>query len=212
MLDEGRLDEIAALSDESPNVVSAVVSRLYAADALTRFRAADALGRVASRLIATRRGRVEELLKKLAWSLNEESGATAWGAPHAIGEVARCDSELAREYTPLLVSYLNHDETYLETDIMVHGVVHALGRVCAKYPEMGSLATESLIPLVRDDDAITRMLAAWALGCTGDGRAREPLAQVTGDATPVERYVDGRMESTDVGTVAREALASLPAG
>jgi len=211
MLSDGRLDEIAALSDESPNVVSALMSRLYEADALTRFRAADALGRVSDRLKERKRDRVEELLKKLSWALNEESGATAWGAPHAIGEVSRCDPAWASRFFPLLRSYLDHDELYLGTDIMVHGVVYAMGRVGERFPDVGRTGVESLIPLLRDDDVTTRAMAIWSLGCIGDARAREPLMDLVGDPTRVERYVQGAMESTDLGTLARGAVDSLRA-
>ena len=211
LLAEGRLDDIAALSDEYINVVSAVVSRLYEADALARFRAADALGRVSARIMQRDRGPIDQLLKKLSWSLNEESGATAWGAPHAIGEVARCDAGWAADYYPLLISYLDHDETYLETDILVHGVVYALGRVGERFPELGETAVDRLVPRLRDNDVMTRGLAIWALGCIGDGKAKEPLLELADDSTEVERYVDGDMESTTLGTLAQAALESLRA-
>lgn len=211
MLAEGRLDEVAALSDQEGNVVSAVVSRLYEADALARFRAADALGRTSARVMQRERGAIERLLEKLSWSLNEESGATAWGAPQGIGEVILCDAHWAADYCPLLVSYLDHDDVYLDTDIMVHGVTHALGRVGGRYPQVGGSAVDSLLRRLGDHDETTRGLAAWALGAIGDARAAEPLESLVRDSAQLQRYVDGEMVSTDVGTLAREALAALQA-
>lgn len=208
-LADGRLDEIAAMSDESKNVISAVVSRLYEADALLRWRAADALGRVTSRVAQRDPGAIRELLKKLAWSLNEESGATAWGAPQAIGEVTRRDPELSKEYYPLLISYLHHDEVYLETDILVHGVLHSLGRLAEGRDGLGVNAVEPLMGLLRDGDATTRGMAVWALGRIGDGRAREALSGMVGDEARLERYEDGEMVETTVGELAREGLGRL---
>ncbi len=209
LLAEGRLDEIAALSETSPNVVSAVVSRLYEADTLARFRAADALGRVSARVMGKDRAAVEQLLRKLAWSLNEESGATAWGAPHAIGEVARCDATWASQYHPLLLSYLDHAEVYLGTDILVHGVVWGLGRVGERYPEIGATSVGALVGRLGDEDAMTRGLAVEALGRVGDAGAKEPLLSLVEDGTEVERYVEGQMVRATVGGIARAGLERL---
>ncbi len=209
LLADGQLDEIAALSETSPNVVSAVVSRLYEADTLARFRAADALGRVASRVVIKDRTGVEQLLRKLAWSLNEESGATAWGAPHAIGEVARVDAGWASQYHPLLLSYLDDPEVYLGTDVLVHGVVWALGRLGERYPELGMTSVGALVRRLEDADERTRGLAAEALGRVGDAGAKDSLLRLVEDGTEVERYVDGQMVRATVGVIARAALERL---
>ncbi len=209
LLQEGRLDEVAELSDGSGLVMSAVVSRLYEADALARFRAADALGRVSSRVMLRDRGAVEQLLRKLAWSLNEESGATAWGAPHAIGEVARLDAEWASQYNPLLLSYLDDDEVYLGTEIMVHGVVWALGRIGERYSEVGKGSVDALVARLRDEDAITRGGAMVALGRIGDARAKDALLSCVDVEAVVARYVDGQMRREALGGMARGALERL---
>ncbi|HNS95968.1 MAG TPA: HEAT repeat domain-containing protein [Polyangiaceae bacterium] len=209
LLAQGQLDEIAALTDTTPTVASAVTSRLYDADALARFRAADALGRVAARIITSHRVSVEQLLHKLAWALNEESGATAWGAPHAMGEIARIDPTLASQYQPLLLSYLDDEEVYLGTDIMVHGVVWALGRVGERFPELGAAAVPALLKRLQDPDDSTRALSVEALGRIGDGRAKEPLLAQTGDETRVERYLDGQMVPVSIKTLAVAALERL---
>ena len=209
LLAEARFDEIEALADTSPAVLSALTSRLYEADARDRFRAAEALGRAARRVWATRPEKVSTLLTKLVWSLNDESGATAWGAPQAIGEVVRNHDGLATEYGTLLGSYLDNEDIALETDIMVHGLVYALGRVGERHASVGRAAVPTLVRHLRDPDATTRGLAVWALGMVGDGGVVEQLGPMVDDPTPMQRYEAGEMVDTSVGELARAALARV---
>jgi hypothetical protein len=208
-LAEARFDEIEALADRSSAVLSALTSRLYEADARDRFRAAEALGRASRRWWGKEPDRVSTLLRKLVWSLNDESGATAWGAPQAIGEVVRNDAALAAEYAPLLISYLDNEDIALETDIMVQGLVYALGRVGEKHRLIGQECVPTLIRHLRDPDPTTMGLAVWALGLVGDARAVEVLGPLMDDATPMQRYEAGEMADTSIGALAREALVRV---
>jgi hypothetical protein len=209
LLAQGRLDEIASAAGADPGILMALIRFLYDADSLTRWRASDAMGRVAARILPGDPTRVERVLQRLVWALSDESGMTAWGAAQAIGEIARCDEGLAREYLPLLVSYLAEEQVAVGTDVLVHGVLHALGRVAERFPHLGRRAAPALRSRLADRDPTTRALAAWALGRTRSVVSAAELEPLLGDGAEAERYVDGRLVRATVAEVAAEALGGV---
>jgi hypothetical protein len=210
LLQANRLDEIEAMADTTRGLTSALLSRLYQADACDRWRAAEAVGRVAGRLWARQPGQVERLLAKLVWALNDESGATGWGVPQALGEVVRNDAKLARDYLPLLQSYLDSEDIGLGTDILVHGTVYAIGRVGEAHPELAGTAGAKLERLLHTSDATTRGLAAWALGrMQAPGAWPLLVGRLTEDDAAVQLYEGGNMRETTVGQIAHQTLQRM---
>ncbi len=209
IVEQGNLDEIAALAEESSSVPTVLMSRLFAAEARTRWRAADAMGRACEVIGRRDPSKVRHVLQRLVWALNDESGTTGWGVPQAIGEVIRSDVGLAREFAPLLVAYLEHEDVAVGTDVLVHGVIYALGRIGERWPEVVRDGIPAMRARLGDGDATTRGLAAWALGRAGARDARAQVEALSGDGAQAERYEGGELVRAEVGVMAREALAGL---
>ena len=53
------------------------------------------------------------IMRRLMWSLNEESGGIGWGAPEAMAEIMARHLELAREYSHMLISYMDYEGNFL---------------------------------------------------------------------------------------------------
>lgn len=209
LVEAGSLDQIAALAQESSAVPTMLMSRLYAADALTRWRAADAMGRSCALIWKRDPAKVRQLLQRLIWALNDESGTTGWGVPQAIGEVIRTDEDLAKEFAPMLVAYLHDDDVAVGTDVLVHGVVHALGRTGERYEDAVRRAEPALMARLADENATTRGLAAWALGRMRATGASDAVRALCEDAAAAERYDAGELVHTNVAAMAQEALEAL---
>jgi HEAT repeat protein len=107
------------------------------------------------------------------------------------------------------LSYLDDDEVYLGTEIMVHGVVWALGRIGETHSDLGKGSVDALVARLGDEDLTTRGAAVVALGRIGDARAKEALLSCVDDERVVERYVEGEMRLEALGVMARGALERL---
>jgi len=209
LIEAGRLDEIASLAERSSSVPTILMSRLYDADALSRWRAADAMGRACAVVARRDPAKVRQVLQRLVWALNDESGTTGWGVPQAIGEIICRDPELAGEFAPMLIAYLQHEDVAVGTDVLVHGVLHAIGRAAERDADLVRPAVPALQSLLADTNATTRGLAAWALGRIHATEASMHVQALLEDAAPAELYQAGELVRTDVATLAREALAAL---
>lgn len=208
-LRQGQLDELAALAEAEPGAVTTLVRGLYQPDAETRSRAADVLGRAAARMLPAQRARVERLLNRLVWALNDESGTTGWGVPQAIGEVVRNDVDLCRVHGPLLAAWLGEEDVEVGDRLMVQGVIHALGRAGERAPDAVAAAIPFLRQRLGDSDATTRGLAVRTLGQL---RVRDAFANVEAlraDASVAAVYGDGQLINCTVGALALESLAFL---
>jgi len=70
-----------------------------------RLQAAYGLGVAVSRLARVDRGGARVVMRRLMWSLNEESGNLGWGVPEAMGAILAMSPVLAGEYARVFLSY-----------------------------------------------------------------------------------------------------------
>jgi len=70
-----------------------------------RLQAVYGLGVAVSRLALADREAAREIIRRLMWSLNEESGSIGWGAPETMGAILAMSPALAGEYAHIFLSY-----------------------------------------------------------------------------------------------------------
>ena len=87
------------MAEQKPRL-RALMRGLCEIDPRERFRAARALGDHAAATWPESPEKVSDLLRRLAWLLNDESGATGWGAPEAIGEILARVPDLRPAFAP----------------------------------------------------------------------------------------------------------------
>ena len=73
-------------------------------DQKIKWRAVTAMGMVISNLAEKEMESARVIMRRLMWSLNDESGGIGWGAPEAMAEIIACHQGLAEEYTHILIS------------------------------------------------------------------------------------------------------------
>lgn len=211
-----RLDALPA-----KDVIQALFAAICRTEENIRWHGIRAMGRAVARLAREDMEAARIVMRRLLWSLNEESGGIGWGAPEAMAEIMVQHHGLAEEYVHMLISYMRGDGeelfqhgNYLENEPLQRGLLWGIGRLAANRPDMllQRGAAEDLVQYVRSADSTVRGLAALALGLLRREDARGPISGLLGDDAPVRVYEDDRMETFTVGDLARQALERIGAG
>jgi hypothetical protein len=147
------------------------------------------------------------IMRRLMWSLNDESGGIGWGAPEAMGEIIACHEALGKEYAHVLISYIWEEGNYLEYDLLRRGAVWGIGRAAQTRPYLMHDAAPLLVPFLSSSDAVLRGLAAWVVGLLGPEAARLQLEALANDPTEIPIYLDRELHYRSVKNLAAEALA-----
>lgn len=189
-------------------VINPLFSFLLSSDEQTRWRAITAMGAVVAHLAEKDMESARVIMRRLMWSLNDESGGIGWGAPEAMGEIMACHGGLAKEYAPILLSYIRQDGNFLEYEPLQRGAVWGVGRVAQSRSNLVQDAGPHLLSYLASTDAPLRGLAAWAVGLLGVEAARSTLETLFEDKAEISLYLDRRLVRRSVGDLAKEALAS----
>jgi hypothetical protein len=191
-----------------------VVNPLFAffcdGDALRRWRAVTAMGRVVARLADENLESARVVMRRFMWNLNEESGGIGWGCPEAMGECMARSSRLADEYACILSSYLHPDRNFIEHPALQEGVLWGIGRLAHSRPASMAGCAELIAPFLGSPEAALRGLAAWAGGPASDARLTPLLEKLADDRASFQLYRGERLEVCSVGELARQALRWEP--
>jgi hypothetical protein len=186
--------------------VNPLFSFFCSAMPLLRWRAVSGMGMVVSRLAETRMESARVVMRRLMWSLNDESGGIGWGAPEALGEITARHSLLAGEYAHILVSYIRPDGNFLEHPVLQRGLLWGLGRLAHAKPARAADAAPFVRSFLTSTDACHRGLAAWFMRIFPNG-ADADLQDLVDDDALFPFYHAGSL--TDI-TVAEMALGKWP--
>ncbi len=206
---EGALAKIGAFTPRQ--VVNPLIGLFCHGEDRIRFRATAAMGAVVSALADTNMESARVVMRRLLWTLNDESGGIGWGAPEALGEIMACHEALADEYCRMLGSYINAEGNYLEHELLQRGALWGVGRLAAVRPKLISFAAPFLVPYTEASDPFLRGLAARAAGALGEKSSIEALERIRDDAGELAFFSEWDLVPSTVGQLASEALARLEA-
>ena len=178
--------------------VNPLISFFCSGDARLRWRAVSGMGVVVSRLAETEMESARVVMRRLMWTLNDESGGIGWGAPEAMGEITARHAGLAREFACILVSYIRPDCNYLEHPVLQRGLLWGLGRLAHARPEMVQEAAPFIVPFLESADAFHRGHAVWLLRALQDASRASAVDALAGDQAPFQFYFDGQLYDTTV--------------
>lgn len=196
-------DEIARLAVIDRRVLRVLLSLLYDADDYCHWLAVEAIGRVGGATAAVNPEKTRELVRRLLWTLNDESGGTPWGATGAIGAIVAVRPDIFGHYLSMICPF--HDDPNIYPEL-----IWSLARVATGRPELAGEYRPFLLEALGHADATVRGYAAWCLGILGAPAAGPALAAMAGDAAPVAIYEgDGVYRRLTVGEVAAASLARL---
>lgn len=180
-------------------------------DESVRVRAAVAVGSQVARLADQDIEAAREIVRRLLWAMNEESGSSWWGAAQAMAEIMVCHEGLAKEYAHLLVHYLDPGRGPLLQIPFQRSVLLGLARCAARWPHLvrGHNACRSLRRYLRSEDPSVRGLAVWCAGLICDERDTWLVLPLLDDEGELSVYRGGGWERVRVCELAREAREAL---
>lgn len=181
-------DKLSRFSQQA--ATRSLLGFLSSADATLRSRSARALGF----LVAERANRdlegAREIVRRLMWSLNDESGGIGWGAPEAMAQILARSDRLWEEFAPVFVSYLREDANFLGGSPLEPCLLEAASILAEARPDaLRSLGAEGyLAAFLRSPSESSRKLAARALGSLrGATPGAASLAQAQGACRSVSQ-------------------------
>lgn len=190
-------------------IINTLFSFLYDPEELTKWRAVTLMGRITSALAGKNMEAARIVMRRLMWSLNEESGGIGWGAPEAMGEIMYHNRRLAVEYHKILISYVMPEANYIELEMLQRGVLWAIARLADKRPRLMGPAVPYLRPYMISGDPYLKAFAAWAAGALKSAGAAPVPDEIFRDRTELTVYIGDRIARRTVGEVARGSRAEF---
>jgi len=184
-------------------VINPLLSFLYDTDEVVKWRAVKAIGIVVATMADDDMEAARGIMRRLIWSLNDESGGVGWGSPEAMGEIMAMHGGVAEEFFRILVSYIREDCNPLENGLLERGVLWGLARLAQARPHLLRCAVESFYPYLASADPVHRGLAAWALGFLDSGVPEARLRPLLEDHTEIRVYDMGEVRSYRVSELAK---------
>ncbi len=213
LLKAGKLSPVLEYVSNVPpkKVLSTLIRSFYQPEGLERWIAIRAFGTVVARLARQDMEEARIVMRRLMWSLNDESGGIGWGAPEAMAEAMAQDETLAREYARILLSYVWEDGNYLEHLPLRRGALWGLYRLAQTRPEIFKEieAWRILKGYLTDKDAESKALAILALGYSGNKELCDEIANNLSDRRTVQLFINDTLKELSVADAAAMSLDRL---
>ncbi|NTU42618.1 MAG: HEAT repeat domain-containing protein [Nitrospirales bacterium] len=201
-LEKGDLETVAGLAQQDKAVLRTLVSLAYNKDEVLSWRAIEAMGRVAEALNPVRLDAVRDSIRRLLWSMGEESGGIGWTSAEMLGEIIRSNPETFSDIIPIVWSF-REEENFRA------GTIRAMGRVAEKRRDLAVFVSRDLREMFADKNPEVRGNAAWTAGILGTASLKEGVASLLGDEETLLFYLNGELHTVTVGALAREALEKM---
>lgn len=116
--------------------INALFAFLCSPDKKIKKNAVIAMGEVVSKIAENDIESARGIMRRLLWSLNEESGWIGWGSAEAMAEIMVRNNDLAQEYHKFLISYISEGDNYLLFEELRKEVVLGLKRLSQVHPHL----------------------------------------------------------------------------
>lgn len=192
-------------------IINPLLGHLCSCRELEKWYAVSAIGAVVASLAETDLEAARVVMRRLMWTLNDESGGIGWGAPEALAECMADHPTLATEYTHILITYMREDGNFLELEPLQRGVVWGIGRLAQVHPDLlrARGAIPYLLPYLDSKDGAVRGAAAWAAGLLQAEEGRAALNRLLDDPNKLMLYDEQLLQGVRVAELASQALERL---
>lgn len=154
----------------------------YQPDELKRGRAFEELSETAVRIAA--KGDLEdlrEIIRRLLWSMNDESGGVGWFAAEAAAAIMVGVPALIDEYGVILASNMRMSPF----EPSVH---RALARIIPLKPELFTETAVELVDSLESANAVERACAAICLSAVDSVKYEQRVSELMADDSPFSLY------------------------
>jgi hypothetical protein len=205
LLDSCELDALVVLVKEKPRILSLLLRISYDKDTLIGWRAIKAVGLIAHELVKSDYEYLRNTIRKLRWSLSDESGGIGWSAPELIGEIVCADPRRFSDIIPLIA-----DVYTIEEEVFRPGVLYALSRIAEFAPDLVAPFMDCINAGLRDTNALVRFHALETIaklqGIPGLPIAWDSVEQLKHDNSEVWVYLGNDFVNATVGEAARKIV------
>ncbi len=180
-LESNDLDAVVSFIQENRKALSLLIRMAYDKETLVGWRAIKAVGRVAKALGTAHNEFLRITMRKLLWSLSDESGGIGWAAPELLGEIVCSDPEGFADIVPLIAEVYDIEEHTFRP-----GVVYALTRVAEVSPELVANYQKVIIRSLMDKNPLIKIYAldlvglVWTTACRKNLWSKEYQAKING--------------------------------
>ncbi len=147
-------ETVLTLALKSRKMLSVLVRFAYDKETLIGWRAINAIGKVASVFVRSNYDFLRETIRKLLWSLSDESGGIGWAAPEILGEIVSADPKKMSDIIPLITEVY-----YIEEKVFRPGVLYALKRIAEVSPEAVVPFQQVVLDGLCDEEPLARVYA-----------------------------------------------------
>ncbi len=199
-------NEIAEIAKNDKGVIRRIISLAYDKDDVISWRAIEAMGVVAGEFsIGQARGRIDvirDTIRRLLWSMGEESGGIGWSAAEMLGEIIRNNPDEFSDIIPIVWSF--RDEEMFRA-----GVIWAMGRIASVRPDLVKFILKDLQLMIKDSNPSVRGHTAWVVGILGEKSLSEDINSLVNDASTINFYHDGELIKKTVSEIVKEAINKI---
>ncbi len=203
LLDLRAYNEVADLAGQDKGVIRGLISLSYDKQDVISWRAIEAIGVISRTFSKGRMDILRETVRKLLWSMGEESGGIGWSAAEMLGEIVAGDPDAFNEIIPILWSFR-------EEEMFRAGIVWAMRRIAMIRPELVAFIIQDLPEMLEDKNPAVRGYTVGLIGilpeALNEGTGRQRISKLLSDDGPVPVYSEGELFSRSVGEIAGEVL------
>jgi len=193
-------------------IINPLLAFLYSTDEEVKWHAVTAVGHVTARMARDEMEAARNIMRRLIWNLNDESGGIGWGSGEAMGEIMAREQRIAEEFAPILISYIREDGNKLENDLLERGVLWGVGRLAQERPEKVQCAAVHLVPYLASCDSLHRGLAAWILGFLDATAVKEAVKPLLDDVDRIRMYENEELKDFRVADLAARIFPIMGEG
>jgi hypothetical protein len=208
-LESNDLETVVALVKENRKVLSLLVRAAYDKETLVGWRAIKALGLSAQALVGTDYDFLRETVRKLLWSLSDESGGIGWAAPELLGEIVSADPQRFNDIIPLIAEVYD-----IEEKVFRPGILYALGKIAEKSPDLVMPYKDFIRRALSGGGPLSRVFALDLLKTLKSRLGKEDMDNLTeviqsllSDHSEAWVYKNDRFINVEIGEYARSFLS-----
>lgn len=150
--------------------------------------------------------KVRDYLRRLIWSITDESGGIGWSASQTIAEIVAAIPELSEPWVSNMV-----DRAFKEPALVKSGL-WGIGRLGENARKPTELFNNLVLASFDTDDIETLGLATWALGEVRLHAALPHINALINEENPVRIYVSPRIHERPLSDWAKDAVKRITGG
>lgn len=206
LLESRDYEDVSEMAMQDRGVIKWLISLTYDKEDVISWRAIEAVGVISRNFAKEMMDVLRDTMRRLLWSMGEESGGIGWGAAEMLGEIISGNPDAFHDIVPILWSF--KDEEMFRA-----GILWAMGRISMIRPDLTAFIVKDLPDMMRDINPLVRGYSAWVAGmlhgASDAGNCREQMLQLLDDSSRVVFYKEGDLILRTVGEIAREAIHKM---